>query len=83
LSLPWAADQQRRCGWLSQISISPPVSWIPASNKIFSCTLVSARQYHTAQQATDGFVAIAVCRILTGNHPFVDILAKLAVNAIK
>jgi hypothetical protein len=39
------------------------------------------REFHAVQQAGDGFVAIAWWGILTGDHLFIDRLAKLAVNA--
>jgi hypothetical protein len=43
---------------------------------------MSARELCAAQQAADGFVAITPSGILTGDHPFVDVMAKLAVNVI-
>jgi hypothetical protein len=39
-------------------------------------------EFGTAWRAVGGFVAIARRRIVTGDHRFVDPLAKLAVNAI-
>ena len=39
-------------------------------------------EFGAAGQAVGGFVAIARRRIVTGDHPFVDLSAKLAVNAI-
>jgi hypothetical protein len=39
-------------------------------------------EFGAAGQAVGGFVAIACRRIITGDHPFVDALAKLAVNVI-
>jgi hypothetical protein len=41
-----------------------------------------ARKYRAACLAVDGFVAIACRRIVTGDRPFIDFLAKLTVNVI-
>jgi hypothetical protein len=41
-----------------------------------------APKYRAADVAVDGFVAIACRRTVTGDDPFVDFLAKLAVNVI-
>jgi hypothetical protein len=41
-----------------------------------------ALNYRAADLAVDGFVAIAVRRIVTGDHIFIDSSAKLTANVI-
>jgi hypothetical protein len=41
-----------------------------------------APKYRAADVAVDGFVAIACRRIVPGDGPFVDFMAKLTVNVI-
>lgn len=43
---------------------------------------METREFRAAEQPVDGFVAIARLRIFTGDHPFVDFVAKLPVNVL-
>jgi hypothetical protein len=76
-SCPFLGQPANNCvGWLSEFSISPPVTRIPASNSIFSCKALARGEIRAADQTAHGFVAIACQRIVTGDHPFVCSSAK-------